>query len=172
MGVRRRGSRDGAEREWSRGYYGEDFFQRGEELGVVRRILRNESGFTMVEMMIVLVIIAVLIGTGVGFYQSYVGKSKRTKAKAELSVIQAALDAYYAENDRYPATHEELAQAGVDASIVSIGGNTKYNYTYIEGNNKKYKIYTTTPQGGYYVVASGDSGRSFAPVETTTSPAP
>lgn len=67
-----------------------------------KRYLNNEKGFSMIEMMVVLIIIAVLIGGGIKFYLGYIENSRVTKAKAQISTMQAALDAYYAENGKYP----------------------------------------------------------------------
>ncbi|MDD2554423.1 MAG: prepilin-type N-terminal cleavage/methylation domain-containing protein, partial [Desulfotomaculaceae bacterium] len=69
---------------------------------MIRRLLRNEKGFTMVEMMVVMIIIAVLVAGGIKFYQVYIENAKVTKAKAQISTMQAALDTYYAENGAYP----------------------------------------------------------------------
>ena len=62
-----------------------------------KRYLNNEKGFSMIEMMVVLIIIAVIIAGGIKFYLGYIEKSRVTKAKAQIITMQAALDAYYAE---------------------------------------------------------------------------
>lgn len=67
-----------------------------------KKLMRKEKGFTMVEMMVVLIIVAVLIAGGIKFYLGYIENSRVTKAKAQISTMQAALDTYYAENGVYP----------------------------------------------------------------------
>ncbi len=67
-----------------------------------KKLMRKEEGFTMVEMMVVLIIVAVLIAGGIKFYLGYIENSRVTKAKAQISTMQASLDTYYAENGKYP----------------------------------------------------------------------
>lgn len=133
--------------------------------------LRNEKGFTMVEMMVVLIIIAVLIGGGMGFYNGYIGKAKKTKAKAEISVMQAALDAYYAENDVYPNDDNvsKLSSAGIDTSMVTVGTNDltkKFCYQARDTDQKTYVITTATKQDDKYIYGTGSYGKSTAPTES------
>ncbi|WP_338809126.1 pilin [Neisseria leonii] len=54
-----------------------------------------QKGFTLIELMIVIIIIGVLIGVGLPMYQGYVAESQMTRVAAELSsrkpIIEAAL---------------------------------------------------------------------------------
>ena len=61
----------------------------------IRKLMRGEKGFTLVEMMVVLIIIAVLIGAGIRAYMGYIGRAKITKATGDISTMAAALDSYY-----------------------------------------------------------------------------
>lgn len=71
------------------------------------RLGRNEA-FTLIELMVVLVILAVL---AVAIVPNVVGKSdkaKRTKAQADIAVIEGLLDQFYLDMGRYPTTDERL----------------------------------------------------------------
>ncbi len=61
----------------------------------IRKFMRGEKGFTLIEMMVVLIIIAVLIGAGIRAYMGYIGRAKITKATGDISTMAAALDSYY-----------------------------------------------------------------------------
>ena len=165
-----------------------------------KRYLNNEKGFSMIEMMVVLIIIAVLIAGGIRFYLGYIENSKVTKAKAQISTMQAALDAYYAENAEYPngadaATLESaLINAGIKVEKADEGGAKStleqtdpwgQNYVYeYDAANKDCKIYTgygdvqnPDTSGTAYVVGRSNEGSSSAPIiEITatadTTPAP
>lgn len=54
-----------------------------------------QKGFTLIELMIVIIIIGVLIGVGLPMYQGYVAESQMTRVAAELSsrkpIVEAAL---------------------------------------------------------------------------------
>ncbi len=132
-----------------------------------KRYLRNEKGFTIIEMMVVLVIIAVLIGGGIKFYLGYIENAKVTKAKAQISTMQAVLDAYYAENGSYPGgAVAELVSAGIKAiaantfeAIDPWGGNYLYD---VDTSKKMYVIHTghntVQDQVDTYVAGEGKDG--------------
>jgi general secretion pathway protein G len=143
-----------------------------------KRYLNNEKGFSMIEMMVVLIIIAVLMAGGIKFYLGYIENSRVTKAKAQISTMQAALDAYYAEKGQYPADDDGLLNAGI-AATESTGGSTiitieaedpwgkPYKYE-VSSDQSEYVVYTGNDKvqgkGNTYVVGSGTSGYSDAPV--------
>jgi len=88
-----------------------------------KKLLRKEEGFTMVEMMVVLIIVAVLIAGGIRFYLGYIENSRVTKAKAQITTMQASLDSYYAENGSYPfgADLATLTSEMLNAGLVVTG---------------------------------------------------
>ncbi|MFA5384742.1 MAG: prepilin-type N-terminal cleavage/methylation domain-containing protein [Eubacteriales bacterium] len=136
------------------------------------KILRNKKGFTMIEMMVVLIIIAVLVGAGIKFYSGYIGKAKIDKAKADISTMQAAVDSYYAENGYYPGdgTGDSLASFGLSTLIVGTLGETK-TYVYDDISATTYKLFTRVKvDGKYHVMGVGTDGASekAVPVEATS----
>ena len=69
---------------------------------------RNDHGFTLIELMVVLVILALLITVIV---PNIVGKSddaKQTKARTDIAMIESLLDQFYLDMGRYPSTEEGL----------------------------------------------------------------
>ncbi|HAG10165.1 MAG TPA: hypothetical protein DCK76_01960 [Desulfotomaculum sp.] len=139
------------------------------------KILRKEKGFTMIEMMVVLVIIAVLVGAGIKFYTGYIGKSRIDKAKADISTMQAAVESYYAENGQYigDTNGGDLATIGLSTDMVGIPGTTGATagktYVYDQVDTSSYKIYTVASYGGLYVEGTGANGTSEK-AGTVTSP--
>ena len=86
----------------------------------IRKFMRDEKGFTLVEMMVVLIIIAVLIGAGIRAYMGYIGRAKITKATGDISTMAAALDSYYQTqpNQGYPTGADDLVAAGISTTHV------------------------------------------------------
>ena len=66
-------------------------------------------GFTLVELMVVLVILAMLSGVVTLSIRGYLLKSKQNVAKVEISKMMQALDTFYSNFDRYPTNEEGLA---------------------------------------------------------------
>ena len=69
---------------------------------------RTEKGYTLIELIVVMLIIAMLASLAVPRYFSSVQKSRDTVLKEDLSLMRSALDKYYGDNDRYPAALDEL----------------------------------------------------------------
>lgn len=69
---------------------------------------RRRDGFTLIELMIVMVIIVLLASVGVAIYGNSVKNSRETVLRADLAELRKALDAYYADKQKYPASLEDL----------------------------------------------------------------
>ena len=66
----------------------------------------STSAFTLVELLVVIMIIAVLIGLAFPAFQGVQNSAKRTQAKNDLVQIVTAVNAFYTEYGKYPlATH-------------------------------------------------------------------
>jgi len=70
---------------------------------------RSRRGFSLVEIMIVIVIIGLLAGVVTINVRSYLTKAKQNVARQDISVISQALDTYWGEYGRYPTNDEGLA---------------------------------------------------------------
>jgi len=73
-----------------------------------RRHCMVRRGFSLLELMVVLVILGMLAGIVVFKTQSHLVLSKQNAAKVEISKIREALDTFYAVYDRYPTNEEGL----------------------------------------------------------------
>ncbi len=59
------------------------------------RKLRNQKGFTLMELMVVIVIVAILAAVAVPLYINYVKDAKRTEAKGAIAAVISAQQVYY-----------------------------------------------------------------------------
>ncbi len=71
--------------------------------------LKQRSAFTLVELMVVLVILALLSGVVTVSVRTYLLKSKQSVAKIEISKMVQATDTFFATLDRYPTNAEGLS---------------------------------------------------------------
>ena len=69
---------------------------------------RRIDGFTLLELLVVLVIIGLLAGYVAPRYFSQIGKSEAKIARAQLDALEKALDQYRLDLGRYPSTEEGL----------------------------------------------------------------
>ena len=68
----------------------------------------RSGGFTLVELIAVIVIIGILASVVAFRTRSYLVVSKQNAAKLDVSRIAQAIDTYYATHDRYPNNEEGL----------------------------------------------------------------
>jgi general secretion pathway protein G len=69
----------------------------------------NDSGFTLLELLVVMVIIGLLVGYVGPRYFAQVGKSETKVAKAQIDALEKALDTYRLDTGHYPGTELGLA---------------------------------------------------------------
>lgn len=79
---------------------------------------RTQGGFTLIEIMVVVVILGILAALVVPQVMSRPDQAKVTVAKGDIKAIAAALDMYKLDNFAYPST-----QQGLDALVKKPSGN-------------------------------------------------
>jgi len=67
-------------------------------------------GFTLIELMVVMAIIATLLSVTMPRYFHNVDKSKEVALRADLKVMREAIDKYYGDNTQYPDTLDDLVR--------------------------------------------------------------
>jgi type II secretion system protein G len=72
------------------------------------RLPARRAGFTLIELMVVLAIIALLVSIVAPHYMGRLGRAEETVLRENLSVMRDALDKYYADTGLYPQSLEEL----------------------------------------------------------------
>lgn len=87
----------------------------------MKKMMKNNKGFTLIELMIVVAIIGILAAIAIPNFMNYQCKAKQSEAKTVLGNIRVAQEAYLAEYDTYSATTGPLG--------VSLKGDPRYDYT-------------------------------------------
>jgi len=114
---------------------------------------RNEKGFTLIELMIVIAIIGILAAIAIPQFSSY--RTKAYNAAAESDIRNAALaeESYYTEYQNYADTLDLLKSGNsgfTNSANVTIGFSNVNNtsYTITSKHNSGNKTYTLTGPGG------------------------
>ena len=70
---------------------------------------RSPRGFTLIEVLIVMVIITILAGISVAMYGNSTISAKEAVLKTDLKDMREAIDAYHADKNKWPPALEALA---------------------------------------------------------------
>jgi type IV pilus assembly protein PilA len=128
--------------------------------GLRRRLAREESGFTLVELLVVLVIIGILLAVAVPSYLGFKDRAKQGAAQANVRTAVPAVEAYFADTGHYsnmalttgdaPDTGGLTGiDAGVTVTVVSAGAST-YCISDTQGT---FTFYKNGPAGDITTVA-------------------
>jgi general secretion pathway protein G len=73
---------------------------------------KAESGFTLIELLVVLSLISVLAAMGLVQYRNSVRHTQESVLRTDLFRMRDAIDQYYADKGKYPASLETLVSDG------------------------------------------------------------
>jgi general secretion pathway protein G len=118
-----------------------DFFRQGAKMK--RSRWQNSKGFTLIEIMVVVVILGILAGIVIPKLLDRPEQARRTKAKVEIKSLEEALNLYKLDNGSYPTTEQGLAALVKKPEVGQIPSN------YREGGY--IKKLPQDPWGGQYI---------------------
>ena len=124
---------------------------------------RKQGGFTLIEIMVVVVILGILTALVVPQVMNRPDQAKVTVAKGDIKAIGAALDMYKLDNYTYPST-----QQGLDALVEKPSGNPQPKNWNRDGYLKRvpkdpwgneYQYLSPGTQGQYDLYSYGADGK-------------
>ena len=74
--------------------------------------VRDSAGFTLIELLIVLALISILASMGVVQYKNSVRHAQESVLRTDLFRMRDAIDQYYADKNKYPASLDALVSDG------------------------------------------------------------
>jgi general secretion pathway protein G len=110
----------------------------------------KKNGFTLVELMVVLTVIALLISIVVPDYVGRVRRAEEAVLKENLLVMRDALDKHYADVGKYPASLDELVSKRYLRSIPDDPLTQSKTWVVVAPTDSK--------RGGVYDIKSGAKG--------------
>jgi len=78
----------------------------------IRRRAKAEHGFTLLELMIVMIIIGILAAVAVPAYLQSVRKAKEAVLREDLHTMRSAIDSYTVDKQKAPQSLEDLIESG------------------------------------------------------------
>ena len=106
---------------------------------------RKNLGFTLIELMVVVLIVGILASVAFPMYTNYSTKTKRALAKSQLTQIASRQEQFFADNKRYADHLAELGWADKEITI-----------------NPSSQIVTSSATDAVYTLSLTDTGtRTF-----------
>lgn len=96
----------------------------------------SRSGFTLVEIMVVVVIIGILAGIVVGSFTGHADEARMQATKASIANISTQIDLFRIQQGRYPNSLDELVNKPSDAK--TWGGGYMKNGVPLDGWSNKF----------------------------------
>ncbi len=108
-------------------------------------IFKKEEGFTLVELLVVIIILVVLTGIAIPSYILINNKARETAAEAEMNNIAKSLEIYITDNHTYPAEGDFPDKLRTSGIMTHISGNdtwgNAYQYSSSSGSSYVLKSY-------------------------------
>ena len=95
-------------------------------LGIPRARHGRDSGFTLIELMVVAVIVGVLAAIALPSYADYIQRSKISEAVSNLSDMRTRLEQFYLDNRTYPSGPAKCKTSGAGAGEINLPPAQKY----------------------------------------------
>jgi len=128
--------------------------------------IATTSGFTLLELLIVIVIIGVLATIGIGSFISSQEKARDAQRKSDLKNLSTALEIYYNDHDQYPLSDASGQILGCGAAACSWGGN----FVDAQGTVYMAQMPADPSEQTYFYSSTGDEYQLYARLETEADP--
>lgn len=132
----------------------------------IQKSLRS-NGFTLMELLIVMVLLGILVALGTGSYASSIRRGRDNRRKNDVRFITVALESYFNDKKIYPASNAngEIVGCGLnDLAVCAWGGQFKDQY-----NTLYMTLIPDDPldQYKYYYVATDTTYKLYVKLENT-----
>jgi len=88
---------------------------------------KRESGFTIVELLIVIVVIGILAALVITTYSGIQAKARNSKRQTDVQSVQTQVEAYFAQNGHYPSFADLSSSSWLTTNMKSMDQNALHD---------------------------------------------
>lgn len=110
-------------------------------------LLSRRRGFTLIELMVVLAIVAILTAIAIPSYSVYVRKAERKAAMAALQGLAQSMERFYAQNNTYEDAADENDAPLHFPKTSPLDGTAKYNLRITDASATTYTLQAQPIEG-------------------------
>ena len=120
---------------------------------MLNRKLKNRGGFTLIEIMLVIVIIGIIVGIAAPKIGGKLGKAQNVAARASLKSVETAIQSYEMDNLYLPSSLDDLTKQKdgngpyLKPSELMDPWSQKFNYSKGGSHGMGFDLSTTSPDG-------------------------
>lgn len=114
----------------------------------------REAGFTLIELMIVMVVIGLLAAIAIPSYTNNVRNAKEAVLREDLRTMRGAIDSYTVDKQKAPQSLDDLVQSGY-LKAMPVDPFTKRSDTWVPAQSDMLSTVDQTDSGGINDLHSG-----------------
>jgi prepilin-type N-terminal cleavage/methylation domain-containing protein len=124
---------------------------------------QTDKGFTIVELLIVIVVIAVLAAITIVAYNGVQNRTNDTAVMSDLRNLATRAGEFNAINGRYPQNYNDMISIPVKVtkSAYDLNSTTGFNIAFCSASASAYAITALSKSGKKFSIGSGDSLKEF-----------
>jgi len=115
--------------------------------------MKNQKGFTLIELMIVIAIIGILAAIAIPQFSAYRKRSYDSSSQSDLRNAATAQEAFFVDNSRYCLTNTLLV-----GSTYGLFTSNKVVFTITGADNISYVMTAVHPSGNHTYIIRGPGG--------------
>ena len=126
-------------------------------------LTKRNKGFTIVELLIVIVVIGILALLVITTYSGIQAKARNAKRQSDIASLQTQLEAFFSQNGYYPSRTDMNTAAWLSANMKSLDQEALID----PSNSSQSKTLVATPTAKSYAYAVTDSSGNSCEAQDT-----